>query len=132
MGRDDDPRSATDAVSSAGVVRTATACAVLGGIAWIATAFVGSASTDRLLHWVGGVLVTVALAVIGLLMVKSGVLALRLFVAVALPVLVWGVVAILRQSETDDGVLDAVFGVVVGLGSGVVLARRSRADRATL
>jgi hypothetical protein len=132
MGRDDDPGATTDAVSSAGVLRTATVCAVLGGLAWIATAFVGAESTDRLLHWVGGGLVTVALVVIGMLMVKSGVLALRLFVAIALPVLVWGVLAILRQAWGDDGVLDAVFGVVVGLGSGVVLARRSRADRATL
>ena len=52
----------------------------------------------RAVLWVGGVLLTVALFGLGLMLVKSDLLPLRLFVALALPTLVWGVFALVRDS----------------------------------
>ncbi len=69
---------------------------------------------DALL-WVGGALITVALFGLGLLLVKSDVLLLRVFVGLALPTLVWGVVALLRGSAVSASTVDVVFGGCVAL-----------------
>ena len=57
-----------------------------------------------------------------------------MFVALALPTLVWGVFALVRDSVSDDQLVDAVFGAVVGLVSGSLLLRYAarRLRRATL
>jgi energy-converting hydrogenase Eha subunit A len=79
------------------------------------------------------VLLTGALFGLGMLLVRSDVLALRVFVAGALPTLVWGVFAIVQRSAGDHGVVDAVFGAVVGVVSGVRLGYQgSGVPRATL
>ena len=82
--------------------------------------------------WLGGVLLTVALFGIGMMLVKSDLLPLRIFVALALPTLVWGVFALIRDSVSDEQLADAVFGTLVGLGAVLLLVRRSAARRATL
>ena len=51
------------------------------------------------------------------MLVKSDVLPLRVFVALALPTLVWGVFALVRDSVSDEQLVDAVFGALVGLCS---------------
>jgi hypothetical protein len=128
MGRHVDAAGA-----SAGVRRTALVCGLLGGLAWVATYFLdtGSGAAEALL-WGGGVLLTVALFAIGMMLVKSDLLPLRIFVALALPTLVWGVFALVRDSVSDEQVADAVFGGLVGLGSVLLLVRRSASSRATL
>jgi hypothetical protein len=75
---------------------------------------------------------TAALLVLGLMLVKSDVLVLRVFVALALPTLVWGVVGLVRGSASDPRVIDLVFGGIVAVISGVRLARRTSASRSTL
>jgi hypothetical protein len=64
--------------------------------------------------------------------VRSGFLALRVFVGIALPTLVWGVFGVVHQSASDPGRIDAVFGAVCGLVAGLRLSHRGEAPRATL
>ena len=108
-------------------------CGLVGGLAWVVTYFLDADSgvADALL-WLGAVLMTVALFVLGLMLVKSDVLPLRVFVAVALPTLVWGVVALARGSAHDPRVVDLAFGAVVGGVSALQLTRRPSASRSTL
>jgi hypothetical protein len=128
MGRHVDAAGA-----SAGVRRTALVCGLLGGVAWVATYFLDAdAGAAKGLLWLGGVLLTVALCGIGMMLVKSDLLPLRIFVALALPTLVWGVFALIRDSVSDEQLADAVFGTLVGLGAVLLLVRRSAARRATL
>ncbi len=128
MGRHVDAAGA-----SAGVRRTALVCGLLGGVAWVVTYFLDAdAGMAEALLWVGGVLLTVALFGIGMMLVKSDVLPLRVFVALALPTLVWGVFALIRDSVGDARLADAAFGALVGLGSVLLLVRRSAARRTTL
>ena len=93
--------------------------------------FLDSGTAGDALQWVGALLLTVALVGLGLLLVKSDVMVLRVFVALALPILVWGVVALLRDAVSVS-VVDAVFGGVVAVISGVMLTRRAERRRATL
>jgi hypothetical protein len=113
--------------------RTAQLCGLVGGVAWLAAYFVTSGGTtaDALL-WVGVVLLTVALFELGLLLVRSDFLLLRLFVALALPTLVWGVLGLILGSVSDRTVVEAVFGTAVALISGVQLLRRRPALHGTL
>jgi cyanate permease len=113
--------------------RTAQVCGLAGGLAWVLTYFLdtGSGVADALL-WLGALLMTVALFVLGLTLVKSDVLPLRVFVAVALPTLVWGVVGLALDSAHDPRVVDLVFGAVVGGVSALQLTRRPSASRSTL
>jgi glucose uptake protein GlcU len=78
------------------------------------------------------VLLTIALFSIGMMLVKGDVMPLRVFVALALPTLVWGVFALVRDSVSNEKLVDAVFGALVALLSVVLLARPSAARRATL
>ena len=112
--------------------RTAQICGVVGGVAWVATYFLDSGALATALLWGGGVLLTISLFAIGMMLVKGDVLVLRVFVALALPTLVWGVFALVRDSVGDDQLLDAVFGALIGLLSVLVLLRRSSSGRATL
>jgi hypothetical protein len=82
---------------------------------------------------VGAVLLTLALFGLGLMLVRSNFLALRVFVGLALPTLVWGVFGVVHGSASDPGLVDAVFGAIVGLLSGFRLTHRGGATpRATL
>ena len=114
--------------------RTAQLTGLTGGIAWVIAFFLPDAgSVKTTLLWAGAILLTVALFDLGLLLVRSDVLALRLFVSLALPTLVWGVFGLVHGSADDPGLVDAVFGAVVGLVSGVRLGRHSSGvPRATL
>ncbi len=115
------------------VRRTAQVCGLVGGLAWVVTYFLAADSgAAQVLLWTGAVLMTVALLVLGLMLVKSDVLPLRLFVTLALPTLVWGVVGLTRGSVNDPRVVDLVFGAVVGVLSAVRLARRPSTSRSTL
>ena len=114
--------------------RTAQLAGLAGGLAWVVTLFLDDGgSLERALLWAGTILLTVALFGLGLLLVRSDVLALRVFVALALPTLVWGVFGIVHGSANDPDLVDAVFGAVVGLVSGLRLGSHARgAPRATL
>ncbi|HET7068869.1 MAG TPA: hypothetical protein VFI21_14815 [Nocardioides sp.] len=117
-----------------GLRRSSQLAGLVGGAAWVVASFLadGAAARAGLLP-IGAVLLTVALLGLGLLLVRSDFLALRVFVAVAVPALVWGVFAIVHQSVSDPQGVDAAFGAVVGLVCGAGLAHRSRrAPRATL
>ena len=93
--------------------------------------FLDGGTAGAALLWVGAVLLTVALVGLGLLLVKSDLMLLRVFVALALPTLVWGVVALLRDAVSTS-VVDAVFGGIVAVISAVMLARHGERRRATL
>jgi len=115
--------------------RTAQASGLGGGLAWVVTSFLPSDPRTALataLLWLGLLLLSVALLGLGLLLVRSDVLVLRWFVALALPTLVWSALAVVRDSASDPSLVDAVFGASVGLVSGVQLVRRRSLPRATL
>jgi len=122
-----------DAAGPKNARRTAQVCGLVGGAAWVAHYFLDTDSAlATALLWGGGVLLTVALFAIGMMLVKGDVLPLRVFVALALPTLVWGVFALVRDSVSNEQLVDAVFGAFVGLLSVVLLVRPSTAHRATL
>jgi hypothetical protein len=106
---------------------------LLGGIAWVVAYFLpeGGSAADLLLP-AGAVLLTLAMFGLGLLLVRSDFLALRVFVGIALPTLVWGAFGVVHQSASDASLVDAVFGGVCGLLAGLRLAHRGAAPRATL
>jgi hypothetical protein len=114
--------------------RAAPLSGLVGGLAWVAALFAADGGgLETALLRAGAVLITVALFGLGMLLVRSDVLPLRVFVALALPTLVWGVFAIVHQSTSDPEVVDAVFGGVVGLVSAVRLGHQgSGVPRATL
>jgi hypothetical protein len=126
MGRHTDA-----ATTSMSLRRTAQLSGLTGGLAWVAASFLGDGGLADVLLLVGVVLLTVALVGLGLLLVKSDVLPLRLFVAVAVPTLVWGVLGLLRDAATAS-VVDTAFGAVVAMISAVLLARHPQRRRATL
>jgi hypothetical protein len=111
--------------------RIAQLAGLAGGIAWVLASVLDDGSVAVGLRWVGAILLTFALFGLGLLLVKSDVMVLRVFVALALPTLVWGVVAILRDSVSES-LVDTVFGAAVAVISAVMLARHSDHPRATL
>ena len=105
--------------------RIAQLSGLVGGIAWVAAYFLSSGSTAAsAVLWIGGLLLTVALFGLGLMLVKSAFLLLRVFVAIALPTLVWGVFALVLDGASDRSLVEAVFGAAVGLISGFQLTRR--------
>jgi hypothetical protein len=110
--------------SGTGLRRIASLAGLGGGVLWAATALLGDGSVTDILLRMGGVLITVALVGLGLLLVKSELPVLRIFVGLAVPILVWGVVALLRDSSLSTSLVDAVFGGVVALASAVRLAPR--------
>ena len=122
-----------DAAGPRNARRTAQICGLVGGAAWVALYFLDAdTALAKALLWGGGVLLTIALVAIGMMLVKGDVMLLRVFVALALPTLVWGVFALVRDSVSNEELVDAVFGAFVGLLSVALLARPSTARRATL
>ena len=75
------------------------------------------------LFWAGAALVTLFLLELGTLLVKRGLLALRLFVACALPLLFWMVVSFAATSSDDDGLVWGVAGAAVALFAVAQLVR---------
>ncbi len=107
---------------------------LLGGVAWVVTSFVWDGGEDPVelaLFWAGAALVTLFLLELGTLLVKRGLLALRLFVACALPLLFWMVVSFAAASADDDGIVWGLAGVAVAVFAIVQLARPGP-QRATL
>jgi hypothetical protein len=91
----------------------ATAFALVGGLCWVIRVF-----SDRdVLAWAGFVLLGVALAAAGAALVSSSAAPLRVFVAVAFPLLVWSVLEIAKDAGSDRSVEGAfgAAGVVVAL-----------------
>ena len=116
------------------VRRGAQVLGILGGLAWVAAWYVWEGGDDPIelgLFWLGAALVTLFLLELGTLLVKRGLLALRLFVACALPLLFWMVVSFAATSASDDGLVWGVAGAAVALFAIVQLARPTP-QRATL
>jgi hypothetical protein len=124
-------RHADAAETSFGLRRGAQVAGLLGGIAWVVGSFLNGRAADLLLP-LGAVLLTLALFGLGLRLVRSDFLALRVFVGLALPTLVWGVFGVIHQSVSDPSLVDGVFGAVCGLVSVAGLTQRGAASRATL
>lgn len=104
---------------------------VAGGLCWIAQALLdngdGPASVIDALHYGGLVLLVIALLGIGAGLV-TGLLALRVVVAICLVALAWAVTAFLYNQYSDpavDGVLGALMVIYCVAG---ILARRGRED----
>jgi hypothetical protein len=107
---------------------------LLGALAWVGAGFVWDGGSDPVelgLFWVGAALITLFLLELGTLLVKRGLLVLRLFVACALPLLFWMVIAFAAASASDEGLVYGFAGAVVGVFSIVQLAT-STPQRATL
>ena len=116
------------------LTRAAQVIGLLGGLAWLVAAFLWDGGDDPVelgLFWVGAVLITLFLLEIGMLLVKRGLLALRLFVACALPLLVWMVVVYAASSADDDGIIWGIAGGAVAVFAVLRLARPTP-QRATL
>jgi hypothetical protein len=125
-------RHADDAGTHRELRRAAQLAGLLGGISWVLAPFLPAAAAGLLLP-VGAVLLTLALFGLGLMLVRSSVVALRVFVALALPTLVWGVFGVVHGSAGEPALVDAVFGTIVGLVSAFRLSHRGGpARRATL
>jgi hypothetical protein len=105
--------------------RTVRIAGLLGGLAWVVVFFLqdpqGGSGTALLRG--GAVLLTVPMLGLGMRLVRSDFLALRLFVAIALPTLVWAVFGLLRSEVADQPLIDAVFGAMAGLASAAGLVR---------
>jgi hypothetical protein len=126
-------RHAVATGSSPDVGRVAQGCGLAGGIAWVLALLLGHGGVGDGLVWLGSLLVTAALCGLGLLLVRSDVVALRIFVAIALPTLIWGVLALLHGSVSVPSRSDAVFGAAVALVCALLIARRRPGGpRATL
>jgi hypothetical protein len=116
------------------ITRAAQVVGLLGGVAWLVTAFLWEGGDDPIelgLFWAGAALITLFLLELGTLLVKRGLLALRLFVACALPLLVWMVIVFAASSASDDAIVWGIAGAVVGVFAIAQLARPTP-QRATL
>jgi hypothetical protein len=116
------------------MMRAAQLLGLVGGVVWVVAAFLWEGGDDPLelgLFWVGAVCLTLFLLELGMLLVKRGLLALRLFVACALPLLVWMVVAFAATSASDDGIVWGISGAAVAVLAIVQLSRPTP-RRATL
>jgi hypothetical protein len=106
---------------------------LLGGGCWVArwgTDLAGSAPTwTDTVYWVGLGLLGLALACAGGGLVSRSALWLRLIVALAFPLLVWSVYAVVKGDD-DAVTLDGVLGAVAIVGSLALFALVGRhADR---
>ena len=102
---------------------------LLGGGCWVArwgTDLAGSAPTwTDTAYWIGLGLLGVALACAGGGLVSRSAIWLRLIVALAFPVLVWSVYAVVKGDD-DALLLDGVLGAVAIVGSLALFALAGR------
>jgi hypothetical protein len=102
---------------------------LLGGGCWVArwgADLAGSAPTwSDSVYWAGLGLLGLALACAGSALVSRSALWLRLIVAVALPLLVWSVYAVVKGDD-DALMLDGVLGAVAIVGSLALYATSGR------
>jgi hypothetical protein len=107
---------------------------VLGGLCWFGRAVLddgnGPTSLIDALHWGGMALLAIALLGIGAGLV-SGLVALRVVVALCLLMLGWAVLEFLRDQYADRWV-DGILGILVALYclAGLLLRRARRGDGA--
>ncbi len=109
--------------------RVAQVLGILGGLAWVAAWYVWERGDDPVelgLFWAGAALATLFLLELGTLLVKRGLMALRLFVACALPLLFWMVIAFVATSASDDGIVWGVAGAAVAVFALLLLVRAPR------
>jgi hypothetical protein len=101
---------------------------VLGGLCWLARAILddgdGPTSLIDALHWGGMALLALALLGIGADLV-TGLVALRVVVALCLVLLAWAVLEFLH-SQYDDRWVDGVLGLLMALYCVAGLAYRRR------
>jgi len=102
---------------------------LLGGGCWVArwgADLAGSSPTwSDTAYWVGLGLLGLALACAGGGLVSRSARWLRLIVALAFPLLVWSVYAVVK-GDGDDVMLDGVLGAVAIVGSVALFALASR------
>lgn len=94
---------------------------LVGGLAWIVAALVGSGTPADVLVWAGAVLLAVAALAAGAGLVGAATW-LRVIVAVGFLLLSASVVAVLLDSAGDRGV-HAVLGALAALAAVLVLGR---------
>jgi len=102
-----------------GMRSVATAFALVGGLCWVIRALI----EHEVLEWAGFIFLGVAAAAAGAALVNSSALPLRLFVAVAFPLLVWSVLELLRDAGGDRSI-DGVFGAAAVVTAVVAFLRR--------
>ncbi len=90
----------------------ATAFGLVGGLCWVVRLFLDQDA----LGWAGLALLGVAAAAAGAALVSSSALPLRVFVAVAFPLLVWSVLEVVRDTGSDRSV-DGMFGAAAVVGA---------------
>ncbi|WP_435746381.1 hypothetical protein [Nocardioides sp. SYSU DS0663] len=100
---------------------------LLGGLAWIVRWFLGDGAAADPAHWTGSALIAVSLAAYGGGLVR--VAWLRVVVGLALPVLVWSVLVVLRDGP-DAALVDALVGVGMVLVAVLGWVRQGRRSRA--
>jgi hypothetical protein len=97
----------------------ATACGLAGGLCWVVRAF----SDHEILELAGLILIVIASAAAGAALVSSSAVPLRLFVAVAFPLLLWSVLELVRDAGSDRSI-DAGFGAAAVVAALVAWVRR--------
>ncbi len=98
---------------------------LLGGLCLVLRWLVDLGSWEDPVRWVGLGLLALALAALGAGLVSSSAWGLRVFVAVAFPLLVWSLLSAVRGTGDATG-LEGALGLValVASGAAVVAARR--------
>jgi hypothetical protein len=97
----------------------ATAFGLVGGLSWV----LRIVSDQDVLAWAGLILILMASAAVGATLVSSSAAPLRVFVAVAFPLLVWSVVELVRDAGPDRPI-DAGFGAAAVVAAVVAWLRR--------
>jgi hypothetical protein len=97
----------------------ATAGGLFGGLCWV----VRVVSDHEVLELAGLILIGIASAAAGAALVSSSAVPLRVFVAIAFPLLVWSVVELLRDAGPDRWI-DVGFGAAAVVAAVVAWLRR--------
>jgi hypothetical protein len=104
---------------------------LLGGVCWVARMVLDRGGSEGgmvdVLHWVGLVLLFVALVGFGTTLVSKGAVWLQAIVGIAFPLLIWSVVEVLHRAG-DPVVLDAVVGILIAGFSLLALGRSRGGD----
>lgn len=99
---------------------TAAVAAVLAGLLWLGR-WLTEGSLASSLHWAGLVVLAVSLAAAGASLVSSSAVGLRGLVAVAVPLLAWSVVSVVRPA--GPALVDGALGLVAVVAGVAVLLR---------